>query len=207
MKCMFCDSPASVHLARRGSKKKREVHLCEECARKHNLLPPKCQFCDRPANVHLTDIVNKKKREVHLCEACAREHNLIPDQPTPHIDLKALLGMLVGPLDVVPVPDDPSALICPACGLKYGVFRNEGRLGCPEDYNVFRESLEPLIERIHRAVSHTGKAPRAYRRQAEEMELKSLRKRLRAAVKAEKYEEAARLRDLIRQKEGSDEPR
>lgn len=208
MKCMFCDNPASVHLTERGSKKKkREVHLCEACARKHNLVPPKCQFCDNPATVHLTDIVNKKKREAHLCESCAREHNLIPDQPTPQIDLKALLGILVGPLGGAGAADDPSALICPACGLKYAEFRNEGRLGCPEDYDVFREALEPLLERIHRSIGHTGKAPQAYREQARETELKTLRKRLRAAVKAEKYEDAARLRDLIRQKEGSDEPR
>ena len=34
-----------------------------------------------------------------------------------------------------------------------------------------------------------------------------LRRQMEAAAAAEKYEEAARLRDLIRQKEGSDEPR
>ena len=40
-----------------------------------------------------------------------------------------------------------------------------------------------------------------------EAELKALRKQMLAAAKAEQYEEAARLRDLIRQKEASDEPR
>src|SRR5437899_2121081 len=58
----------------------------------------KCQFCNNQATVHVTDIANKRKRELHLCEKCARKHNLIPDQPTPHVDLKALLGLLIGPL-------------------------------------------------------------------------------------------------------------
>jgi protein arginine kinase activator len=168
----------------------------------------KCQFCDNPATVHLTDIVNKKKREVHLCEGCARKHNLIPDQAVPQIDLKALLNLLVGPFhQAQAAAADPAALTCPACGLQYAEFRAEGRLGCPADYDAFRATLEPLLERVHRSVRHAGKVPRAFRRLAREAELRGLGQQLRAAVAAEEYEEAARLRDLIRQKEGSDEPR
>jgi protein arginine kinase activator len=37
--CQFCGSPATVHLTDIVHKKKREMHLCEGCARKHNLLP------------------------------------------------------------------------------------------------------------------------------------------------------------------------
>jgi protein arginine kinase activator len=98
-------------------------------------------------------------------------------------------------------------LTCPACGLQYAQVRAEGRLGCPADYDAFRSALEPLLERIHRAVGHAGKVPRSFRRQQREAELKALRKQMLAAAKAEQYEEAARLRDLIRQKEASDEPR
>ena len=141
----------------------------------------KCQFCDSPATVHLTDIVNKKKREVHLCERCARKHNLLPDAPAaPPIDLKALLGLLVGPFQQPHA--DPAALTCPTCGLQYGEFRAEGRLGCPADYEAFRPALEPLLERIHRARRHAGKAPRAYRRQLREAELRDLRGRMSAAA-------------------------
>lgn len=39
MKCMFCDSPATVHLTDIVNKKKREAHLCDKCAREMNLLP------------------------------------------------------------------------------------------------------------------------------------------------------------------------
>lgn len=160
----------------------------------------KCQACDNPATVHVTDIVNKQKRELHLCERCARKHNLIPDQPAPQIDLKALLGLLVAGHPGGAAGADPAALKCPACGLKYAEFRAEGRLGCPAEYDAFRAPLEPLLERIHRALAHAGKAPRAAGRRAE---VAALRDQLAAAVAAERYEEAAGLRDRIRQKEAA----
>ncbi len=84
-------------------------------------------------------------------------------------------------------------------------FRAQGRLGCPHDYTVFRVGLEPLLQRIHRATRHVGKAPRRVvpaERHAERVEL---RRRLQAAIEAEAYEEAARLRDLLREKEATDE--
>lgn len=170
----------------------------------------KCQFCENLATVHLTKIVkaSKSKQEIHLCEKCARKHNLIPDQSTPHVDLKALLGLLIGPLQHQPQAGaEPLALTCPTCGLKYEQFRAEGRLGCPDDYEAFRTALEPLLDRIHRAQVHTGKLPLAVRLRNRDGELKDLRRKMKAAAKGEMYEEAARLRDLIRQKEVTDESR
>jgi protein arginine kinase activator len=162
----------------------------------------KCQYCDNEASVHLTDIVKRKKRELHLCEACAREKNLIPDAPGPQIDLKALLGLLVG---AAPAADAPPT--CPGCGTTYPEFKATGRLGCAGDYDAFRPLLEPLIERIHRGAAHAGKIPAAAKARRRAAELEALRTQMAAAVGAENYEEAARLRDTIRQKEATDEPR
>jgi protein arginine kinase activator len=68
-------------------------------------------------------------------------------------------------------------------------------------------ALEPLLYRIHRARRHTGKCPRHGKvNAAKAAEIMELRNRLRLAVETEAYEEAARLRDLIRQKEHTDEP-
>jgi len=162
----------------------------------------KCQSCSNPATVHLTDIIGGQKKEMHLCQACAEQQNLIKQQ---ELNLPAILHSLIGQ-HVGPLTDELSRLTCPACGIKYMEFRAEGRLGCPHDYDVFRVGLEPLLERIHRSVKHVGKSPRhrvmTATRQKEWVELRS---QLRAAVDAELYEEAARLRDLIRQKEATDE--
>lgn len=164
-----------------------------------------CQFCGQPATIHLTDILQKKKKESFLCEACAREKQLIPDGPAPQLNLNVLVDLVVGkPL----IERDDSvigpALTCPTCGLKYATFRADGRLGCPHDYEAFREALVPLLERVHRQTQHRGKVPL---RELRTVELTRLREELQAAVADERYEEAARLRDTLRRKEGSDEPR
>jgi protein arginine kinase activator len=164
----------------------------------------KCMFCDSPATVHLTDIVNKKKREAHLCEECARERNLLPDPPGPQIDLTALMNLLMTPFKQSEASSAPAAdPSCPACGLTYAAFKAEGRFGCAHDYDAFLQVLEPLLERVHRATTHDGKQPLSARRSAE---LEALKRRMRSAVENEDYEQAARLRDLIRQKEAEGTP-
>jgi protein arginine kinase activator len=162
----------------------------------------KCQYCSNPATVHLTDIVNKQKKELHLCQECAEKQQLINQK---ELNLPAILQTLIGQ-HVGQLSDELARLTCPACGIKYMEFRADGRLGCPHDYEAFRLGLEPLLLRIHRSSKHVGKAPRQRERAATwQAELVNLRQQLRTAVEAESYEEAARLRDLIRQKEATDE--
>jgi protein arginine kinase activator len=162
----------------------------------------KCQFCSKAATVHLTTIENKQKKELHLCQACAEEHQVVKHQ---QLNLPAILQTLIGQ-HVGQWTDELSRLTCPACGVKYMEFRREGRLGCPHDYDVFRAGLEPLLQRIHRADRHKGKRPRRLEdRRARAAELTELRQRLRAAIDREAYEDAARIRDLLRQKEATDE--
>jgi protein arginine kinase activator len=163
----------------------------------------KCQSCSAPATVHLTDIVQGHKKETHLCQACAEKQELIKQQ---ELNLPAILQSIIGH-HVGPLSDELARLTCPVCGIKYMEFRHEGRLGCPHDYEAFRVGLEPLLQRIHRSGRHQGKSPRKlHQRPVWQADLLALRGQLRAAVEAENYEEAARLRDLIRQKEATDEP-
>jgi len=165
----------------------------------------KCHFCSNPATVHITKLVQQKKLEVHLCEACAEKHQ----GPAADLSLSSILESLIGQ-HVSPVAEELGRLICPTCGIKYMEFRADGRLGCPADYEVFRAGLVPILQRIHRATRHAGKVPRrpaaVAGREPPAAELLDLRQRLRRAVDSEDYERAAALRDLIRQKEASDEP-
>jgi protein arginine kinase activator len=153
--------------------------------------------------VHLTDIVSGQKREVHLCQGCAEKREILKHQ---ELNLSAILQTVIGQ-HVGPLTDELARLTCPSCGIKYMEFKAEGRLGCPQDYEVFRTALAPLLQKIHRAARHVGKVPvRAVRNAARQAELMEIRQQLRRAVETEAYEEAARLRDLIRQKESTDEP-
>ncbi len=63
---------------------------------------------------------------------------------------------------------------------------------------AFEAELLPLLENIHGETEHTGKFPRrAPESSRRQFELVRLRNKLRSAVEAESYEEAARLRDEI----------
>jgi protein arginine kinase activator len=161
----------------------------------------KCQACSNPATVHLTEIVDGKKQEVHLCQSCAEQQHLIKQQ---ELNLPAILQTLIGQ-HVGQLTDELARLTCPSCGIKYMEFRAAGRLGCPHDYEVFRVGLEPMLERIQKGTRHVGKVPRRRPSAASQAELLELRQQLCAAVEAEAYERAAHLRDLIRQKEATDE--
>jgi protein arginine kinase activator len=162
----------------------------------------KCQSCStNPATVHLTDLVAGKKKELHLCSECAEKQELLKKQ---ELNLPAILQAVIGQ-HLGQLTDELARLTCPACGLKYMEFRAEGRLGCPHDYTAFRVGLEPLLQRIHRAARHVGKVPRRPASATRLAELMELRQQLQTAVQAEAYEEAARLRDLLREKEATDE--
>ncbi len=160
----------------------------------------KCDCCTKSATIHLTDIINGQKKEVHLCQECAEAQQLVQKQ---ELNLSAILQTVIGQ-HVGPMTDELARLDCPICGIKYMEFRAQGRLGCPHDYKVFQSGLEPLLKKIHRSCRHTGKTPRRHQKDERGInELLELRRQLRSAVEAEAYEEAARLRDLLREKEAA----
>ncbi len=154
----------------------------------------KCQKCSKAATMHITEILGEEQfEEHHLCEECAQKYLYEPPKKT---GSKAEIS-------VGEEGEEISALNqkeCPVCGIKFVEFRNSGRLGCPHDYQEFREELLPLLENIHGEVRHSGKTPRRLpqTRQAQ-TELIQLRKQLQQAVTREAYEEAAQIRDRIRQ--------
>ena len=158
----------------------------------------KCQRCAKPATYHITDIEKGKPREFHFCDEHARQHITPPEDPAgvPIGELAASLGKGHA------APREPSAAdkqACPVCQITFLEFRNSGRLGCPHDYEVFRNELMPLLENIHDETRHSGKVPRrAPRNSQRQTELIEMRNKLKRAVAAEDYETAARLRDQIK---------
>lgn len=160
----------------------------------------KCQRCPKQVAYHITDVLGPEQfEEFHLCEDCAKKHL---NEPPP------TKKMSVNPAKPTPVPTseptsgDPGSKQCEVCGLKFVEFRNSGRLGCPDDYDEFREELLPLLESIHGEVKHAGKSPRrSPQPRSTKTELTQLRKQLSRAVADEAYEEAARIRDRIKQLE------
>ena len=156
----------------------------------------KCQKCSKPATLHITEIEDGTPSEIHLCDECAREYL------THHVPTSA--GGLAEHLTKLASEDDETDMACPGCGATWNEFRHSGRLGCPADYVAFAKGLLPLLESIHGATAHAGKTPRHAkpdgRRQAE---LRRLRQELKEAIAVEAYEQAARIRDRLRELQGA----
>lgn len=158
----------------------------------------RCQNChEAKATVHITDTV-PEKRERHLCEDCAEREGVIIKQ-TQQTTADILQEFMKHKLGVA----ETDNRTCPQCGITFREFRMKGQLGCPHDYEAFRSLLAPLLERAHEgATQHVGKVPdfagSGAKRQSD---LIRLRRELDEAIQREQYEEAAQLRDKIRELE------
>lgn len=151
-----------------------------------------CDDCNKVPTIHLTEIINGKVTEIHLCSECpkAKELNL-----SPAFHLTDALAHIAQGSDTEPTPD----ITCDDCGLSYEQFSNIGRLGCEQDYEVFKRHLEPYFDKVHSSRFHCGKTPgRATEEAAQVRRLSDLRRQLKAAIDGEDYERAASLRDEIK---------
>jgi protein arginine kinase activator len=89
---------------------------------------------------------------------------------------------------------------CEQCGFTPVDFKKLGRFGCPACYIAFKGILDPMLDGMHKGVVHAGKVPqRAIERRSLHERLSKLEGDLSEAIKAERYEDAARCRDEINQ--------
>ena len=154
-----------------------------------------CDVCKKQdATVYLTQIVEGKMQKVNLCETCAKEKGV--SDPTGF----AMADLLLGLGATQQIERGQPSQRCPVCGFTQADFKKTGRLGCSACYDTFADGLATLLRSMHKGVRHTGKMPaRLSRRFAMADRVKALEAELKQAVKNEKYEDAARLRDEIRQ--------
>lgn len=161
----------------------------------------KCQKCAKPATFHITDIVSKGKfRDFHFCDEHARQHLSPPEEAPDSPPIGDLAKKLIEKQPGAKIESSAAdKQVCPVCQLTFLEFRNSGRLGCPYDYEIFRDELMPLLESIHGETRHSGKVPkRAPRNTQQQTTLIQLRNELKRSIAAEDYETAARIRDKIK---------
>lgn len=169
-----------------------------------------CQECKkRQASVHFTKIVNGEKMELKLCEVCAKERG---DLDLGHGEHFSFHKLLAGLLDIdelqVMGEQEMEKATCNNCGLSEHSFVNSGRLGCSECYNTFGFKLDPLLKRIQGGSSHVGKVPvRAGGKIRIKREMQNLRDKLNMCIAKEDFEQAAIIRDQIKELEKKAERR
>lgn len=147
-----------------------------------------CEICKmQDAAVDYVAEISGEERTLHLCEECAARKDIGVGGPLSLSDLLFGMGAEGGSVQA-----DTS---CPQCHMRRGDFKKTSRLGCPECYRTFADDLEPILRHSHRDVLHVGMYPA---REKTVVEMGRLERQLRAAVTAQDFEAAARLRDEIR---------
>ena len=163
-----------------------------------------CEVCSKnEASIHVTKIVNGNKEELNICPMCAEKIgglNMFPDVNT--ISPLSFQNMISGLMDYVysnTQKSDKVDLVCKNCGRSYIEFKEKGLLGCSNCYENFNETLEPLIKGIQGNSKHCGKIPkRAETKILRNRLILQLKEDLQRSIVMEKYEEAAIIRDKIR---------
>jgi len=168
-----------------------------------------CDNCGKnEANVKYTQIINGVKKEMKLCEKCSKELGIDDINFNMPIDFSSFLGDLISDYEennFMPMMPTPKKLKCHYCNTTYSEFLNTGKFGCAECYDAFSNKIESVLKRIHGSNKYLGrKSKKAVnkvqkkQKQKEDDKLKKLEKDLKQAIKEERYEDAAKIRDEIK---------
>ena len=153
--------------------------LCEKCGKNN-------------ATVMYTQIVNGQKSTLNICSACASGESIFDN-----------FGSLLN----FGTRHSSQNTVCPVCNMTLAEFSRKGRMGCGECYNTFRAHAGAMLKKIHGTQKHvTDSAPQVKEEVKEVKEtpknpVDELKEKLTKAISEENFEEAAVLRDKIREME------
>ncbi|MEO0088549.1 MAG: UvrB/UvrC motif-containing protein [candidate division WOR-3 bacterium] len=163
-----------------------------------------CQICHKNIAVMTITEVDEKgnKIEVAICEECAKKKGILESGKT--LNLDEILKIMLKAKE-----KEDKELICPRCLLSFYEFKKYGKFGCSDCFKAFEEKLIPFIKRIQTTlrekedeIFHKGKKITiGIKRGLLLSEIKKLKGELERAIKEEDYERAAKIRDMIKEKE------
>lgn len=191
MKCSKCNQEeASVRIIVVKGGQKIEMQLCELCAKQEKSLATGEVFKDQFS-------LESIKSEI---EESLKGYMGDPVSADTLAGIAKDLQEAINQLGLSPA--DVEALIpskaCPQCGITWDEVKKTSKFGCPYDYEYFAEEFAPTMKRLHLgATIHVGKVPKNVHVSVDR-QVMVLEQELEAAVKEEKYEKAAELRDQIK---------
>lgn len=161
-----------------------------------------CDICkEKKAIIHFTQIINGEMKNMHLCLDCAKKLGI----DAANIE-KQVFGETFFPLaDFLSkwaefyLPEVETKK-CPGCGITYADFKEQGLLGCSRCYDAFNQELDYLLKKLQGNSYHSGKNPHFAKKSAEpQVQIEELEKKLKEAIEKEEYEQAAIIRDKIKE--------
>ena len=171
-----------------------------------------CDFCKKnKATIHLIRVQNDNVEKVNICAECAGDFSFFSEDDF-YKDLTKILSKIFKadegqPNGIRELKNLKNLEIrknrsCSFCGMDLKNIKKLGKMGCPNCYSEFKNILLPIIKAIHKNIAHKGKIPENTTGQIKlEKSIRDLRNRLKREIFVENFEEAARIRDKIRQLE------
>ena len=159
--------------------------LCEKCLKNH-------------ATTHIKSVINGVVYEMNLCSECAQKSGYAS---VSHNTLSEMLASMLG--DGMFHKLAQAEKSCSFCKTSFSDIAKTGKVGCAHCYEEFKTELLPYLKRIHDATKHTGKVPNSAPLivRPKEDSIEALKNELASLVAEERYEEAAIVRDKIKEKE------
>lgn len=163
--------------------------LCEKCGKNN-------------ATTHIRSVVNGVVTEKNLCAHCAAEEGYAGFSGG---GLTQMLASVFG--DALTSKSALHSKRCKCCGAAFSDIAESGKAGCSECYTTFYEDLAPYLKRVHGATKHAGRVPNRapLTVTSKDDTVAALRMKLNGLIKEERFEEAAEVRDRIKQLEGGQE--
>ena len=176
-----------------------------------------CQNCGKnEVTFRYTQVINGVKKEMNLCDNCARELGLKDINFNMPISFSSFLSDFFNDYsdNLLPSFIGTEASRCNNCGTTFDNFINSGEFGCSSCYGIFENRISPILKNLQGATRHVGRGYREIETKTEntekvaktekkESKLEKLQKDLQKAIKDERYEDAAKIRDEIKKIEDS----
>ena len=161
-----------------------------------------CQNCERSeATTHIKRVVNGETAETHLCADCAAHLGYGDFFSGFGLNLGEILGGILD--NGLTEQKQAKTVRCPKCGCSFEDIVRDGKLGCAQCYSTFYDKLLPSLQRIHGRIEHDGKISESAGESTKKKDpLEQLREELNAAIEEQNFEQAAKLRDKIKEMEG-----
>lgn len=152
-----------------------------------------CQNCgSRTATTHIRRIRNGAVQDRYLCRVCATQmgYQMMTETMPQSGGYR---------------PADANAteeVRCSCCGMSFSEILSTGKIGCPECYTLFGNSLASLLHRIHSGTQHTGRVPSVASPKAQkDLRMEELRRNLTKAIEEQNIEQATLLWNELRKLE------
>lgn len=218
-----CGNPKNIHVAEEINGEPSNMHICQDCACSINQLtggvavePPEAlptPLFPPPFTKHTPIPPGYQK--------VPPGHSQQPVPPVP----KLLFGLpvipiqpgegpmgvfaqIMGEIDKQSREQEVMLIPCPSCGQTLAGLKATGKLGCQNCYSFFRDQVGPLLRHCHEGnLQHVGKVPGQKAPPAPSPDgeaemirnsLEALQRKMDAAVKEEKYEDAGKIRDQMK---------